>query len=181
MIEIIKAKKPASPEIGDYLFGRKYLRDKPTELLKTCNLIHLSHFARLPWQAMSRAGIGNISISGFIKASLNKDDPYRNRVYFTGIVPDTLLTNDASVYDFSKVREPKMATDLEWNRGVVYRSYLEDNDTEPTETAVTRTYMGSGYTSGTMPYDGHAGLGWGYVDLSNGDALRCIVWEWYNK
>jgi len=41
--------------------------------------------------------------------------------------------------------------------------------------------MGSGYTSGCIPSDGHARQVLCHVDLSNGDELLVSVWDWYNK
>ena len=180
MVRIIKAPKPHTPDIGDYLFGGDYLMPRPDKLLETCNPVHLTHFGYNPFRTLERIGFLPIPLMYFQNETTYKDDPYMPGQTQYGIVPELLLTQDISRYITDGAMYEKMAVDARWNRDVVYRDYLGGDETaNPPQWA--RAMMGSGNTIGTLPSDGHGQIEFGYVSLDNGDALRCFVWEWYNK
>jgi len=178
MINIVKARKPHTPEIGDYMFGGEYIMAKPETLLVMCNLISLSHFGYNPFKCLNNIGV--LVPPTFKWDTTYCDDPYAlGRVQY-GIVPDLLLTVNAARYQTDSAQYEKMAVDKHWNRDVVFRNYLAGEKPDDAPQWV-RSMMGSGYTTGTLPSDGHGSIEVGYVGLNNGDALRCYVWEWYNK
>jgi hypothetical protein len=179
MVDIVMAVERVKLQIGDHLFGGEYLRERPAALIETCNPMHLSYFGYNPFHALEKAGIHWKSMQPFKEATVNFDDPYNRHAQYHGVVPDMILTNDPSAYDMKNAFYPEMAADTAWNRDR-YRDYVGGDETaHPPQWA--RMLMGSGYTSGTRPSDGYGAIEHGYVGLSNGDYLRCYVWEWYNK
>lgn len=180
MVDIVKAKFPHTPDIGDYMFGEEYLMAKPVKLLQKCNMVALTHFALNPFNALENMGVDTGTLLKFMRDVTYHSDPFAPHRAAFGVVPEVLLTQDVEVYDLKTVTYKEMLKDTDWNRKFSYEDYAKGDDvSRPQQWA--RALMGSGYTEGTLPSDGHGQIEYGYVGLSNGDALRCYVWEWYNK
>lgn len=103
-------------------------------------------------------------------------DPYTNQEVY-GIVPIALLTNNPSQYEQTLTRRrhprPDYVVDTNchkmWEKKTLELTRFGD------------VLMGTGYSYGCSNWDGNCSQKQAKVNLSNGDWLYVIFWEWYNK
>lgn len=156
----------------------KYMRDYTKKDAKSGIQYPLGFFDARPWYALPAIGIDPVIVESIKKSAWHKC-PYSNLYYYT-VAPLSLITTDHSRYievvpDWQK----EMYNDLEF----VKDHYNIDADVYDVihDNRVLRGMMGSGNTDGFHSMDGHPEPAFQVMEMSNGDLLRVIVWEWFNK
>jgi hypothetical protein len=176
MISIVKASKPYSPENGDILCGSEYicgeikkgnyslevitdLSHVSSGVTITPMVVDLSFICNNPWKALSTIGV---DYSEFIK-KVTYDDYLTTNKYFWFVPDKMLLCGGIFGYTISPSN----------------LRYQTLNIREPGK--IQASFMGHGYTIGTLPSDGENDYIHAYVKLSNGDILYGFCWVWFNK
>lgn len=173
MITPIKQSNPARPEYGDILAGQKYvckIFEGNEELCLSGKHLVVSKLQTL--KSYEEMGIDVSWIPTYVC-------PFRG-IKFYLMMPVGVLTEKGQSEYHS--HPPFGMTDF-YNRQIAFGSYsIDDIDIwHRAKSGISMSFLGHGYTSGTLPSDGGVELKLGIVQLSNGDELLVAVWVWYNK
>lgn len=179
-IVLVKQKEPYTGEgYGEYVLAHYQIAKPPQPYMDAAHPLPLSFWSYRPSKAMLDMGIDLTAVKTLTRQPMVMEDPFSGwkALHF---VPTLILSRDIDAYNFDGTAHfREMALDKDWMRNQTYREYFEDGKLRPGNGE--RGMMGSGYTNGTLPCDGHPGLRHCYIDLSNGDTLLGFQWVWYNK
>jgi len=185
MVKILKRDGPLEhDDIGDFLFGRDYivqLNDKDLEDNEILLLINFTYYCPKALEKIGCFGLDNIQ--EFIEDG-SYECPFVDGVTFNGVYPLAILSKDVAKYRESRFTGPyfDMAFDTEWTKSMTCAEYKDEKKIIKIPMGnIATTYLGHGYTIGTLPSDGHGRIIYIKVPLSNGDWLVCATWIWYNK
>jgi len=157
MIQVAKPTKPGKPKIGDILRCGEYI----DEIELTPKQI-VGKQIILPSSADIAKGLADLGIDAgeFINKSVYTC-PWTGNVYYW-VYPLGVLSNDAERYNC----EP-------WNIHTIDANYQLNR--------IAVAMQGHGFTTMTLPSDGHGSRELGTVPLENGDLLLVACWVWFNK
>jgi len=165
--------------------GAGWFSKPPEEVWKDKTFLDLWYVLADPWRALDRLGIGGVV---HFKSSVAYTCPYSTNVYYT-FVPQYVFTDDVEAL----IKDNPAATFSGFVRDQAYqRQLFNDRRCNPHNEAagpehrfpfgaLTESFLGHGYTDGTLPHDGHGKLMPATVALSNGDYIGGTVWVWFNK
>jgi hypothetical protein len=131
-------------------------------------------------------GWGMMEFMGFNGGKLDKmrtramyNCPFDKNCTFYGVSPIAIMSDNVYKYrtkEFARGSFNEMAWDLEWTRqfGFNKEGILDLG-------GITSSFLGHGYTDGTLPSDGSGSIELVKVPINNGDWLVCWAWKWYNK
>lgn len=164
-IEKLSKSKRYIPENGDILYGNEFIAGK----VKKEEINSILMLFRNSWNALEKLGIDIL-----YKDQMAYECPYRY-IQFYWFYPTFLICQDHNIYK-SKVdcRRFDILTDADY-----WINFVKICDEKPNK--IHMSFLGHGYTSGTLPSDGHGTPELVYVNLSNGDKIAGFVWIWYNK
>lgn len=177
MIKPVKQKIAFDPKSADILYGENFIerevekRDLEHDILP----INIHMFNQVDsWISLQQR-------FGMFITELKKECEYEcvwTHNKFSWFYPEWLiLRKNTSEYYRNldkKNKEFTMLFDIAYWREIK-REIIEEPD------SLVCAFMGHGYTSGTLPSDGHGELKTVLVGLDNGDALWGHCWFWYNK
>jgi hypothetical protein len=174
-------------DIGDFLFGEKYIYRLRQKDLDDNEILLLTYFAYFGPNALAKLGCFSLpSVEKFLNDSAYQCPFRKKEQEFFGLYPMAILSQDIHKYRLGDLRNSHydIAFDVEWTKSMTCTAY--DTKTKEKIVAINvdhiaKAYMGHGYTSGTLPYDGSGRIELVKVRLSNGDWLVCATWEWFNK
>lgn len=115
--------------------------------------------------------------------------PFSANEYYW-FLPTYIATNDYSPYKEALKRTRKIHVDGEHCMGegpIAFDSGFQKWSVEGQDTmvegmsGVERALLGHGFTTYTLPSDGHGDIVDAYLELENGDKIAGLLWEWYNK
>lgn len=173
-IQVVAPKSAAKPEIGDVLYGERFLSRvelAPTEL-------EGKRLVRSPNRGFNLSGLG------IATATLETQIVYRcpwteNKYYW--MFPLGVVTDDEKRYglDASKLDgRPWMCRLISSSEHSI--DHIDPSDLAPLTTVMT-AMLGHGYTAETLPSDGHGNKVLATVPLDNGDEILVVCWVWFNK
>jgi len=180
-IEIIKKDKPKKTKRnsynldGDILYGGEYLtliEGDSTEKLKR-NVDKFVGDKKWivpympigdPWTNLYNAGVVN---ARQIRDSMIYECPFNEGDRYYWAIPVVLCASNPDDYHQIPNENSLFGREFPYTR----IKCAHDNS----------HYLGHGYTDGTLPMDGHGETRLAKTNLSNGDFLLMVTWEWYNK
>ena len=180
MITIIKQDNPWKPHIGDVLSGGEYIKcllHSPglPDLLEF-KVIGLKWIANHGWVALEKLGIAITPAIAF-----SYECPFVDGNHHYHFLPHFVLVNDLEVYKEHSSDWPDMVLDRDWLVKYHLHSNLVLAEAQIQPSPIDLTIRGHGYTSMTIPSDGHGKWALACLELSNGDLVVGWLWIWYNK
>lgn len=177
MVKILKSSKKNNHSVGDILYGVDYVDSIsiPTKIdWKNKPILFLDGISPNTWEALT---ILNIDFAEF-KSKVSYQDPYSNNTYYWQF-PIGIQTSDLIKYAQCKRNGSHVLSSIyPWLFDADYIGNMYKN----LEIGkISKTLLGHGYTSYTLPDDGSNSLDFGTINLDNGDQLICAIWIWYNK
>ena len=164
---------------GSYVMSQYQIARPNEAYMRTAHPLSLSFWSYRPSKALVDMGFSTPTVRKIVRGGLINEDPFSGwkALHF---VPSLVLTHSIEIYDLEKAQPWRnMVEDADYMRRLVYPHFFDDGHLEPSN--IERGMMGSGYTVGTLPIDGHPEIAPAYMDLSNGDTLVGFQWVWYNK
>ena len=169
-MKIIEQTSPWKPSNGDILFANKFIAGVAESV---DNPLSLELYSINPWNTLDRLGIDCEPL----KTSCRYRDPWSDNIYYW-FVPTTIDTLDVSQY------KPDREVTNSIHEMLFDTKYMKEHhykDGLGVATGIEKSFLGHGYTSSTLPNDGHGKTEPVYLQLSNGDKLCGFLWIWYNK
>lgn len=170
MIKTIKAKKQYKDEIGDILYGKEYISGKIKEIPEEYNV--LPFFFSNPFKSLKIFGV-DIEI---FEKKFQYECPFSDNKYYW-FVPSFLLVRDSNVYRKNK--------DIDRNFDYLFDSDFQkmynEHRLEDGPDKVVNAFLGHGYTTFTLPSDGHGNVDLVSINLDNDDKIVGHCHIWYNK
>ena len=185
MFKIIESKKIFKPEIGDILYGEEYFEEFKKEDLEGVDIIPLRSMNLLsPWKALRQFHVDPSPFQAHVEYSC----PLLNQHYYWA-VPSYILTKDMAQYLKDTQHGKLYDYDWDWLRKMGREGsekYPLDQDQQFEKhilfmSRATNLLLGTGFTEGTLPTDGHGRIHEAKVNLDNGDVIVVNLWFWYNK
>jgi hypothetical protein len=171
MIHILAPQHPLIPEIGDFLFATKFIHSyvKTTDPISSSFLLFFSGIDN-PFKALK---LFNVHATELEKQS-KYECPFIQGNHYFGLLPLAINCSNIKTYRINDFASSSFdyLFDTEWQQK--FRHPLEIDP-------IPQSFLGHGYTSGTLPSDGSNSLVNIKVQLSNGDFIIAKTWEWYNK
>lgn len=151
--------KPFQPKLGDILFGAEFVNGlMPPEF----EAYLLSHWNFNHWEALYQLGIKASDLSD----AAEYECPWRSTPFY-------------HIYPFAISDVSKEALkNLPWVKPVRF-SHANFSTVGPDK--IDLSFLGHGYTSGTLPSDGSIARNVFVVKLSDGRSLYCYGFLWFNK
>lgn len=183
--KVIVSKKPFKPEIGDILYGEEYFEQFTKTDLKDVDIIPLRSINLLnPWQALRDFHVDPHPFQSEVEYYC----PLLRQNYYWA-VPTYILTKNIEQYLENTRHAMLYRNDWEWLREMGKEGSIKDpyNNIQQFERHIlfmsraTNLLLGTGFTEGTLPTDGHGSLEEAKVGLDNGDFVTVNLWVWYNK
>lgn len=172
MITLLKTNKPYKPKIGNLMAS--FYSEKATDYFSNITEtpkgeeLLLSIINPNPWVALKKIGVNVSPINMTYKC------PYTNYEFYC-VVPILIFSTDITKYKGKKLfYDEDYLLDYDFHRKMFNSSMHQPS-------SIQKLLAGSGYTSGTMINDGSASKKFAISEMSNGDKLYLMVWEWYNK
>ena len=165
-IQIIKQPKPYSPEYGDILYGAEYV-EKEVKKEDINKVIPIGARSSYIWESLEgRFGIEVASIRDELIYGCPWSD---NRYYWC--LPEWLVLRENDVNYYKELDTPLKTFGYYWDTEWWLRVFRGE-----VLNRVISTFLGHGYTSGTLPSDGSGEIKPVLIGLDNGDALYAHCW-----
>jgi len=174
-------KSSGKPNIGDMLYGAEYFHGE-------LNKSHSTNMNKR-YEGLEYFYLDNIHELGWLALKLFVDEvpnqqnfmyecPYIGNRHFW-LLPIAIMSDDIQKYK-SKVSDcwfKEMVFDFDFVSGnAPINEALEDGGS-----TLIKSFMGHGYTDGTLPNDGSGNRELITMKLDNGDYIVAISHIWYNK
>jgi len=175
---VVKARgnQKYKPKIGDILYGEKWF-ESIKEVEDKLQAVLLGALAVNTWYVLEKLGVQVEDL----KKEIEYTCPYLDHQFYWCM--PVALCGDIEKYR-ANAREAfgKMYADYSFDTSFInHAGGLGENPIKWELSDVTRLWMGSGYTVGTLISDGSRGRQRVSVPLDNGDWIMVETWEWYNK
>lgn len=175
MFEAIKQSSPYKHPHGDILYGKEFIAARAEDLESLRPILPLTgpRVGHNPFAGLNMVfGVEVVDLQKVFEYI----DPWYSNTYFWWVPHAMVIRNGVECY--KKLRAPvdtalDFFLDTDWHNS---------NDRFTFELNwITRSMLGHGYTSGTLPSDGSRELIPVLVELDNGDAIFGYCWVWFNK
>lgn len=174
MLTIVKPQKQFQPELGDFLFASEFIHSYVTKKEVAANdffvipLIFMSFYH--PFTTLKKFNIDAEELHQCCKY----DCPFREQIIFYGLLPIAIKTDDSTKYRHNGFENTYNSVfDLKWQKNYVDQILSVDQ--------ISKSFLGHGFTDGTLPFDGNNSIVNVKLQLSNNDFIIAHTWEWYNK
>lgn len=170
MIKIIPKDKPYTPDIGDILYGNKYVSSACDPKSVTDFLVLTGYHL---WKSLSYF---NIDYEQCMK-DFEYQCPFSGNLYYWFVPVALIIRNGSDKYRPATPTpnyEDDYRLDVEWHSSILKHDLEKPNN-------MVRSFLGHGYTNGTLPSDGSNCLHSVLLNLDNGDSIFGFCWIWYNK
>jgi hypothetical protein len=160
-VEIVKG-SGFEPKNGDILYGSDFI-DKESD--KSFSGYYLGNFNHNHWNALQNLGISNVKD---MRDVVHYECPFREgkgKVYYW-------------LYPFAISDIPE---EIIKERSWIPREKFILGESEIVPEKIDMSFLGHGFTEGTLPYDGSNRIKVFDVKLSDGRTLYCYGYVWYNK
>ncbi len=171
MIDIRVPKSAAKPRIGDVLYGERFLNRVE---LRVADL----EGKRLIRNPNCRFNLADLGIAtDALEAQIVYGCPWTENKYHW-MFPLGVVTDDEKRYGLDASR----IEGRPWMCRQISASEHSIDHVDPSEWCkVTDAMLGHGYTTGTLPSDGHGNKVLATIPLDNGDEILVVCWVWFNK
>lgn len=167
-MNIATPKLVAKPRIGNVLYGERFL--SRVELVVAD--LEGKRLIRNPNRRFNLADLGIATDA--LEAKVVYGCPWTENKYYW-MFPLGVVTDDEKRYGLDNSKEP-------WMCRLISASEHSIDHVDPSEWCkVTDAMLGHGYTTGTLPSDGHGRKVLATIPLDNGDDILVVCWVWFNK
>lgn len=167
-MNITTPKSAAKPRNGKVLYGERFLSRVELAVTK----LEGKKLVRNPNCHFNLADLGIATDA--LEAQVVYGCPWTENKYYW-MFPLGVVTDDEKRYGLDISKEP-------WMCRLISASERSMDHVDPSEWCkVTDAMLGHGYTTGTLPSDGHGHKVLATVPLDNGDEILVVCWVWFNK
>ncbi len=187
----------ALPGRGDYVFGDNqelFLRpdwDFKTvlrffeQLNEPLQVLDVRLLERQPWNALRKVVKDGLFEVRAMQDKADYLDCY-TELHTPSLLPQFLLSTDTGQYAHAEgytAGQLEMATLEESEFKAVVGSYDNQAAWGPplVPGRVQQVLIGTGYSRSFLPTDGDSHLAWQFTELTNGDVVMSLGYEWFNK
>lgn len=171
MIEIVRQNQKFKPDIGDLIYDKNNVVHGFTDLSSPAKYLNILYFRC--YNSFENLNLIGISPKGIV--NIKYHCPLNGKNQYYGIVPVAIRTKNPETYRINNLK----SNVYDWIFDIGYQS--DFNICSFNNNGVISSFLGHGYNFCELPNDGDIKKVFVDIELSNGDYIIAITFEWYNR